>query len=202
MKRSELQRTPFKRATPKPAAGPRKRKCAICREQFAPRSMTHKACGPDCAAELVIRQNAKIARAKEKAERAETKAKLEKHKPLEYWLKKTEAVCNEYIRARDPDICISCGVTQSSAFQAGHFISVGANRTLRFHEDNIHKQCLQCNLFEGSNAIEYRKRLLVKIGPERLAWLEGWHSPVKMTREAAQEIEAYYKAKLRALKAN
>lgn len=149
------------------------------------------------ALDAMAKKAAKAAR----AERAETKKKLEKHKPLEYWLKKAEAACNEYIRARDPDMCISCGVTHSSAWQAGHYISVGANRTLRYNEDNIHKQCIQCNMHKASNATEYRIRLLEKIGLERVEWLESWHSPIKMTREAAEEIEAMYKAKLKLLRA-
>lgn len=214
MKRSSLQRkSPMARIKPLPgilrtakvvsgkvASGKqRTRKCAICPTRFTPRNMMHKACGPDCAAAVAVREREKKERKKLKAERAADKAALEKHKPLEYWLKKAEAACNAYIRARDPDICISCDVTHSSAWQAGHYISVGANRALRFHEDNIHKQCIHCNMFKSSNATEYRIRLLEKIGVERVEWLESWHSPVKMTREAAEEIEAMYKAKLREL---
>jgi hypothetical protein len=157
-------------------------------------------CSDDCALEIALAALAKKKAARAKAERAEDKKKLEQHKPLEYWLKKAETACNQYIRARDPDVCISCGVTYSSAWQAGHYISVGANRTLRYHEDNIHKQCIQCNMHKASNATEYRIRLLEKIGLERVGWLESWHSPAKMTREAAEELEAMYKMKLKNLK--
>lgn len=208
MKRSEIKRrTPLrssstiKAAEPKPPRGPRAKKCAIkgCRTLFTPRDSRERWCSPECgvafALELVAKQKIKAAR----AERIAIKKKLEQHKPLEYWLKKAEAACNAYIRARDPDVCISCGVTHSSAWQAGHYISVGANRTLRYNEDNIHKQCIQCNMHKASNATEYRIRLLEKIGLERVEYLESWHSPVKMTREAAEEIEAHYKTKLKQL---
>lgn len=199
MIRSELIRSkPVKE--PKPAKGPRQRKCSNCGTSFVQQRMGQQVCSLPCAQSFGRRISEQQRRKAERAERAETKAKLLEHKPLEYFEKKAEAACNAFIRARDPDICISCGVTHSSAWQAGHFISVGANCTLRYHEDNIHKQCIQCNMFKGSNAIEYEKRLFLKIGQERLDWLKSWHPTVKMTRAAAEEIEAHYKAKLKTLK--
>ena len=56
-------------------------------------------------------------------------------------------------------------------------------------------------MFEGSNAIEYRKGMLVKYGFEAVAKLEGWHSPIKATREYYQERQAYFIGKLKELKA-
>lgn len=206
-----MKRTSFRPAEAKPAKGPKMKKCANreCRKLYEPdpRQPFVTWCCADCGAHIALERLAKQkakesreARAAAKAERAADKKKLEEHKALSYWLKKAERACNEYIRARDPDVCISCGVTHSSAWQAGHYVSVGANSTLRFHEDNIHKQCIHCNMHKASNALEYRPRLLEKIGEDRLLWLESWHSPIKMTREAAEEIEAHYKAKLAALK--
>lgn len=221
-----LKRTAFLRKTPdaarltvrlpatekKPAKGPRTRKCkaAGCMQRVVPVEGSPVTwCSIDCGAAIALAAGAarklkaaRADRAAKKLEKAETKAKLEEHKPLSYWLKKAEAACNEYIRARDPDVCISCGVTYSSAWQAGHYIAVGANSTLRFNEDNIHKQCIQCNMFKGSNATPYRIGLLEKLGAERVEWLESWHAPVKMTRAAAEEVTAHYRAKLRALTKN
>lgn len=214
MKRTELKRTTPLRAkapmnrTPavpkeaKPARGPKPKTCKACRQKFVPRSPLQVACGVPCAIEhgtkVTIQQKAK----QQRQERAETKKKLLALEPLEYYLKKAERACNAYIRKRDEGQgCISCGRHDADVWNAGHFISVGANRTLRFDEDNIHLQCARpCNKDKGGNIHEYRKGLLKKIGPERVARLDGWHEPVKMTREKAQEIEAYYKTKLRALK--
>jgi hypothetical protein len=171
------------------------RKCAICRSPFEPRNMTHKACSPACA-----EQHALVLKAK--AERKADKVRKDAIEPLEYWLKRAEKACNAYIRKRDEGQgYISCGRHNAEVWNAGHFISVGANRTLRFHEDNIHLQCARpCNKDKGGNIHEYRKGLLLKIGPERLAWLDGWHETVKMTRAKAQEIEAHYKQKLKQIK--
>jgi hypothetical protein len=176
-------------------AKPRTVKCGICKEPYVKQKMGQRVCGPYCAA---------IAgkRATEKNERKADKAKLLALEPLEYFLKQTEAACNAYIRYRDKDDpCISCGRSDATVWNAGHYISVGANRTLRFDEDNINKQCARpCNKDLGGNLIKYRPNLIVKIGLERVARLEGWHEPVKMTREYAQAKTAYFRAKLKELK--
>lgn len=203
-----LKRTEFKRKEPiprtaKPATGkPKPKTCKTCRVKFDPRTPLQTTCGIACAAEHGKRVTAAQKAKQQRQERQETKQKLLALEPLEYYLKKAEKACNAYIRARDAGQgCISCGRHDADVWNAGHFISVGANRTLRFDEDNIHLQCARpCNKDQGGNIHEYRKGLLKKIGPERLARLDGWHEPVKMTREKAEEIERHYKSKLKALK--
>lgn len=177
-------------------------KCKVCGGEYVKRRMGHKVCGQQCAVKLIEQDKEKQARKAAKAERRRDKQRLEALQPLEYHLKKTERACNAYIRYRDRhDPCISCGRTDATVWNAGHYISVGANRTLRFNEDNIHKQCARpCNKDQGGNHLKYRQRLLKKIGVERVEWLEGWHEPVKMTREKAEEIAKYYRDKLKELK--
>lgn len=200
--RKELARTGFRPAEPKPAKGPKPKRCRICKVEFLPRSPMAVVCGVQCSLEHAKKVAALKKAKQQRQERQDTKAKLLALEPLEYFLKKAERACNAYIRARDAGQgCISCGRHDADVWNAGHFISVGANRTLRFDEDNIHLQCARpCNKDKGGNIHEYRKGLLKKIGPERLARLDGWHEPVKMTREKAQEIERYYKDKLKQLK--
>jgi hypothetical protein len=187
---------------PKPPKGPRRRLCKHCKTPFTPFRALEAWCSPDCGAE-VAKARLALQRAKlQRQDRAETKAKLVELEPLEYFLKKAEKACNAYIRARDAgDGCISCGRHDAEQWNAGHFIGVGANRTLRFEEDNIHLQCARpCNKDRGGNTIEYRKALVKKIGVERVEWLEGWHPTVKRTREQIEAIEAYYKLKIKELK--
>lgn len=191
-------------AEPKPKKGPKPSKCAVktCRAEFFKPQPFINFCSPECGAVLGIEKLAKQRAEKEKSDRTDRKQKLLAIEPMEYWLKRAEKACNAYIRKRDEGQgCISCGRHDAEVWNAGHFISVGANRTLRFHEDNIHLQCARpCNKDKGGNIHEYRKGLEKKIGPERLAFLDGWHGPVKMTIEKAQEIERHYKEKLTALK--
>lgn len=207
MIRSELKRTGFARklpAEPKPKKGIRLRKCKnkACRKEFAPAQSFIGFCSIPCgtilALEKLAKQKAKAAR----ADRVATKARLLEMKPLTHFLRRAEHACNAYIRARDAgNGCISCGRHDADVWNAGHFISVGANSTLRYHEDNIHLQCARpCNKDKGGNLIEYRKALLVKIGAERMAFLEGWHAPIKRTRPEVEAIEVYYTEKLKQLK--
>lgn len=189
----------------KPAKGPRTVKCRAkgCMHRVVPDLDRPQVtwCSIDCGAAIALAAGAARKAKLQRAERAADKVKKLAIEPLEYWLKRAEKACNTYVRKRDEGHgCISCGRHDAEVWNAGHFISVGANRTLRFNEDNIHLQCARpCNKDKGGNIHEYRKELIKKIGQARVDVLDGWHAPVKMTVAAAQEIEAKYKAKLKAL---
>ena len=204
-RKSPLKRTAFKKTLPsesKPPKGPRQRKCTICRELFTPRTMTHKACSLDCAAEVAKKVAEAKRRKAEKEQRANDRVAKEMLKPLSFFEKRTERKCNEYIRLRDEgDPCISCGTLTSPSFQAGHFISVGSNPTIRYNEYNINLQCSQCNVFKGGNQLLYEEGARKKWGDEKIDWLKGWHPPIKSTRELCIEIEKYYDNKIKELKA-
>lgn len=182
-------------AEPKPSPGPRLRKCAVCKELFTPRSMTHKACGPSCAekhAESV----------KKKQERKADRVRRVALKTRQDWLREAQAAFNAFIRTRDHDQpCISCGRFHDGSYDAGHYRSVGAAPALRFNENNCHKQCVPCNQHKGGNIVEYRIRLVEKIGRFAVELLEQEPPPAKFTIEQAQEIKAHYTAKTRQLKA-
>lgn len=174
---------------------PRTRRCKICRTAFLPRSITHKACGPDCAATIAVTE-------RERAERKETKARREAMKSRSAWLRDAQHAFNAFIRARDARLpCVSCGLYHEGAWDAGHYRSVGAAPALRFHEDNCHRQCVPCNQHKSGNIILYRIGLLARIGPDRLAFLEGPHEPKKYSIEEAKAIRALYKAKLKEINA-
>jgi len=49
--------------------------------------------------------------------------------------------------------------------------------------------------------VEYRLRLLGKIGADRLSFLEGHHEPVKLTIDDAKTIKRIYQLKLKDLRA-
>jgi predicted nucleic acid-binding Zn ribbon protein len=195
-----LRRTPFKR---KPlgqrepiltSTTPRKRKCVVCGEVFKPQRMGQHVCSVDCS---IIQGR----RETEKQERQETRERKQAMKTRSDWLKEAQAVFNSWVRERDRDQpCISCGRFHTGAYDAGHYRSVGAQPALRFHEDNVHKQCVPCNQHKSGNAVEYRLGLIARIGAERVAFLEQEHAPAKLTIEDAKQIKANYAAKLRALK--
>lgn len=169
--------------------------CPICTAEYVKRSMRDTACSTICKIEL------KRQRERKKAERESIRARKEAIKPLSYWADKAQAAVNAYVRERDALYgCISCG-THAGKMNAGHYRSRGAMPALRYHLDNLHKQCNQCNENKAGNVSEYRIRLRQKIGDERLEWLEGPHAPARWRKEDYQAIESEHKEKLRVLKA-
>ncbi len=159
------------------------------------------AAGPECALRIVRQKAIKESAEKAKAERKADKTKREKLKSLRDWLRDAQAAVNAYVRERDKEKpCISCGRFHQGAYDAGHYRSTGSNPALRFHLDNIHRQCVPCNQHKGGNAIEYRLGLIKRIGIERVEWLEGPHAPAKYNIEQARAIRDEFRAKLKALK--
>lgn len=189
----------MKRVRVKPLSGilrtakPRLRKCCICKTPFVPARTTQKVCSPKCAA-----ADAAVKRAK--AERQADRARKEALKKHSQWEAELQAIVNKYVRVRDVGKpCISCGTLRTVRWEAGHYIAVGANNTLRFEPDNIHLQCHRCNYNLGGNHVQYRIGLEAKIGLERLEWLEGWHSPEKLSVERIKELKVEFRAKTKAL---
>lgn len=205
-----LKRTGFARKPdiePKPARGPRKRKCAVCKQPFQPRSMTHKACGPECAEWLSAKVSAEKKAKQQRQERAETKAKLLSMKPRKWWVAKTKKAMHLYVRTRDEgQPCCSCDTILVKAgsiggdYDAGHLRSVALAKHLEFDPRNVWGQCKSCNgELKRGNIYEYERRLRIKIGDEIVDSLMSDNTERHLKIHDLQEIEAYYKLKLKEL---
>jgi len=108
---------------------------------------------------------------------------------------------NAYCRERDRALpCISCRRFHQGQWHAGHYRSTAAAPELRFNEENVNKQCSVCNNHLSSNAVEYRKGLIEKIGIEKVEWLEGPHEPLKFTIDELKQIRDKYRVMAKALK--
>jgi len=178
---------------------PKLKKCRVCREAFLPRTSLQVLCGNyECAclyAHAAKTKREVLERTKERKVIREAKQKL---KTRQQWLKEAQIEFNRYIRARDSaEPCISCGNYHNGQYHAGHFRSIGSAPELRFEESNVHKQCSPCNNYKSGNLLEYRKRLILKIGAENVEWLEGKHEPKKYTIDDLKELKIYYKNKLK-----
>lgn len=103
-----------------------------------------------------------------------------------------------FIRNRDKDQpCISCG--RYTTLQAGHFFSAGLHPLLKFEEDNVNGQCLQCNYFNHGNEAMYAINLKKKLGAERFEQLNlkqamGKRIGFKWDRFSLIEIIEKYKS--------
>lgn len=121
-------------------------------------------------------------------------------KPLSYWMKRAQAAFNAWIRESKGGQCISCGRYHDGQVHAGHYRTTAAVPELRFEPDNVWPQCAPCNVFLSGSLVSYRSNLIHKIGLPRVEWLEGPHDPKRYRKEDYQQIEAEYKAKLKALR--
>lgn len=180
---------------------PKSKKCKHCRAPFSPERQLQAVCSPLCGLKLVVAQREKDRRSFQRRERREIKERKEKLKSRADHLKETQQAFNEYIRLRDADKpCISCDRHHQGKYDAGHYRSVGACPELRFDEDNVHKQCSPCNTQLSGNVLEYRIRLIQRIGSDRVARLEGKHEPLKLSVEQIKALKAHFRAKVRELK--
>lgn len=136
-------------------------------------------------------------------QRKTDKERKEKLKTKSEHLAEAQAVFNKYIRLRDRlKPCISCDTTTAPQYCAGHYRSIGACPELRFSELNVHKQCNKfCNMSKSGNILEYRIRLIDRIGVDNVEWLEGPHEPLKLTIEDIKEIKIKYRNRCQALEA-
>ncbi|MCE0464883.1 recombination protein NinG [Pseudomonas uvaldensis] len=189
---------------------PRPKKCRVstCRASFVPRASFQTWCSPDCGVVIARAKAEKKRKSLAQVERREIKIRKEKLKTRADHLREAQAAVNEYVRLRDAQLpCISCDsmpndndLMTGSRWDAGHYRSVGACPELRFEPLNIHRQCVKCNRNLSGNAVEYRIRLVQRIGADLVEWLEGPHEPRKFTVEEIKAIKAEYRAKTRELK--
>lgn len=165
----------------------------------------HPACIDDFAvaeAARMERKKAKEARAAAKVERAETRRRKEAAKTLPKLKKEAEREFNAYIRARDANLpCISCGAPPPdlsglhAGRDAGHYRSVGSAAHLRYHEDNVHAQCVHCNQWGAGRAVDYRIGLIARIGEARVVALETNNVVRKWGHDELRAIRDTYRQK-------
>jgi hypothetical protein len=181
---------------------------SVCGAQFVPQRLGQKVCGPACALVMAPANQERARKSLAQVERKEIKVRKEKLKSRAEHMREAQTEFNAFIRLRDAHLpCISCdsvatddGLITGSRWDAGHYRSVGACPELRFEPLNVHRQCVRCNRNLSGNAVEYRIRLVVRIGAERLDWLEGPHEPRKYTVDDLKAIKAHYRALTRARK--
>ncbi|SDS78766.1 Bacteriophage Lambda NinG protein [Pseudomonas sp. Z003-0.4C(8344-21)] len=192
------------------AKTPRPKKCKnpACGISFPPQRLGQAVCSPKCALAIASANTERARKAIAQRDRREIKVRKEKLKSRADHLREAQAAVNEFVRLRDAHLpCISCDsmpndndLMTGSRWDAGHYRSIGACPELRFEPLNIHRQCVKCNRNLSGNAVEYRIRLVQRIGADKVAWIEGPHKPQKLTVEEIKTIKAEYRAKTRELK--
>ena len=184
----------------KPAKGPKLHKCAVkaCRKPFVKRSMSHVACGPECAA--IVAQEKRQAQ-----ERKEDRARKQAMKTRGNWIADAQVAFNRFIRLRDQLAgrnCISSGKPldwSGNNVDAGHYRSRGSAPHLRFDERNCHAQSKQENRYASGNATDYRIGLIARYGLAFVEALERDQTPRKWTIPELVAIRDEYRLKYKKL---
>lgn len=189
-------------------------RCKHCRERMPEdkaRHVLHEQCMDAWIAGQQAKQQRKREadrRARAKVERADIKRRKEESKTLPELIKEADRAFSDFIRARDRlagHACISSGRPlewSGNEVDAGHYRSRGAASHLRYHEDNCHAQSKQDNRYLAGNAVEYRIRLIARIGVERVEALEADNRVCKWTHDQLRGIRNTYRQKLKDLEAS
>jgi hypothetical protein len=175
-----------------------------CRATFTPRNSFDRACSVKCAMKIARETPpATLERRARAAARAEKREAREKIMTRADHAKLAQSAFNAWVRARDRyDGCISCHMpaTYRGQWHAGHYRTRAAAPQLRFTEDNCHKQCAQCNGSKSGNVVEFRIKLLAKIGPERVEALENDNTSRRYSIDELKEIAKTYRVRTRELR--
>lgn len=139
---------------------------------------------------------------REKTKRKEIKEAKEKLKTAGDYIKEAQVAFNKFVRVRDQGKpCISCGTIPQQKFggniDAGHYRSRGAASHLRFNLYNCHAQCVKCNRNLSGNVVEYRIRLIQKIGLERVEQLEQDNRPKRFSIDYLVRLKKVFNKRAR-----
>ncbi|WP_213802363.1 recombination protein NinG [Klebsiella oxytoca] len=200
---------------------PSRRKCKVCGEYFVPKfhDIRIRWCCPEHGTILAMEERekekvkaaAKRIKEQKEAEKAGRKRRQEKRESLKsksQWDKEAQSAFNRYIRIRDDGKpCVSCGnpligksnYLTGSAIDASHYRSRGAASHLKFNVFNVHSACTRCNRQLSGNAVEYRIRLIDRIGLERVERLEADNEARRFDIPYLQRIKSIFTRRARAL---
>jgi hypothetical protein len=168
-------------------------RCKNCKEKFEPKTFLQKYCLKEECLRVFV------ADVKQKTwQKTKAKAKLDLMTLSDY-LKLTQQVFNKWINLRDKGLpCISCDKPITGRVNASHFWNANNHYNVRFNEDNVHSSCITCNQFLSGNLLEYRTRLILKIGEQRFNILEAESKETrKFTKDELQQLIKEYKNKIK-----
>jgi hypothetical protein len=181
-----------------------KKKCRSCKKYSLVESGIKVPLGFFCSMDCVVEHGKKGARASSDKRKKETLTKLRAElKTASEWRTEAQTAFNAYVRYRDRDLpCISCDASGDhdglgGYWDAGHYRSRGAARHLSFNLQNCVKQCSRCNRYLSGNVVEYRIRLIKRIGLDKVEALEHNNDTVKHDITYLRRIKQIFKLKLK-----
>lgn len=137
----------------------------------------------------------------------ERKSKFPILRPIKLLKKDLEKLSHDFVRARDSiqgeikkGFCCSCGeIAEGPLFQAGHYrTSGGSGALLRYHPQNMHGQCRDCNCTRNHQEnvkVEYAHFMHTKYSAEELEVMS------RMKRQAINANRYFYESMIQLYKA-
>ncbi len=133
--------------------------------------------------------------------------KKKKKKKSKNVLKKTAwDLLSKIIRIKHSDengycACVTCGTTKHwSELQAGHFIPKAQGNSVYFLEENIHPQCVYCNMFQGGNLTNYTLYMIDTYGRDEVERLQKVkNEKIKITENDYEQMIVEFKSRLKDL---
>jgi hypothetical protein len=186
----------------------RSTRCPQCKEKLPDGYRIHPHCVDAWFTAQTAKKKAQAERAaakRRKVDRATDRARRRALETVRSVMPTAQRWFNKFIRIRDREQpCISCGKPPGGTGfhegrDAGHYRSVGSASHLRFNEDNVHAQCVACNQYGAGKAVDYRTRLVSRIGLARVEALEMSNQPHKWTLDEVRGIADTYRLKCKEL---
>lgn len=118
-------------------------------------------------------------------------------------IKKLDVIFSQYIRLSRSDkngfcTCITCGKKghwKNGGIQAGHFMS-RKHYSTRWNEDNVHPQCVACNMFRSGE--QYKYSIFLGTDKANDLFLQS-QKIVKFANNEIEQMIAEYSDKLKKL---
>lgn len=177
-----------------------KKKCKICKLAFIPKNVsTEVVCSEyDCkvayAMQIVDKNRLdKQKEIKQKNVAEKKRMTLDLMSDDKYRSSILQPVINEI--ARLIDFGQPCIATENYGKEnGGHYISVGANRTICLNLHNIHIQSFESNHWKSGDTLKYQGGIRKVYGEEYLAFMDGLqkHPPIQLRKK--EMIELYENA--------
>ena len=164
----------------------KKIRCKVCQTVFEPKQFLQATCDYKCAIEY-----SKILKANNiKLEWKKTKSDLkDKLKTISSYKNDLQKEINTIVRLIDKGHgCIATG-SKDGKKNAGHYISVGSNDTLRYHLENIWIQSEHSNMWKSGDTLRYQEGIVSLYGKEYLEHLNALKSikPIKLSIDEVKE---------------
>lgn len=121
-----------------------------------------------------------------------TKEKKQAHKELKDsikdWGSELQKVVNHIVRIIDKGLPCLANERMAKQFHAGHIISIGANKTIKFNLHNIHRQSAQSNHFQNEDGL-LREGLKNEYGIDYFDFVMGLNATpvIKLSNDVLHE---------------